>query len=326
MTRNTLIMLWGGGLAVAIGCGSGSGRTMPAPTLLAPRQGEATGSVWSPRAAPNPRCPEFRWAAADGATRYDIQVDDSCTNPRTCAFLSPEVDASPLEAVFSPCLDVSMVAPVGRRYFWRVRACLSESCGAWSRTGYVDVGRQRQDWNINGTRRSTLLLFAREPSVAGRPLALDSNEPAAGPGACDSVLPQPAGNFTDRTLLAAADAGDVDEDGYGDILVGDQFNNRALLYFGGCPVQQLLELPGMQTHDGTPVAGYSVAAVGDMDGDGFPELAVGNPYAGIDTFLAGEVYLYRGGTRGNATPAAVLMHPDNPARNFDSDGFGASVD
>ncbi len=71
-----------------------------------------------------------------------------------------------------------------------------------------------------------------------------------------------------------------------------------------------------------------MAGGGDLDGDGFPDFAVGNPYAGIDSFCSGEVYVYAGGPAASAMPAVVLTDPDGGgvAGSCTGDGFGASVD
>ena len=49
------------------------------------------------------------------------------------------------------------------------------------------------------------------------------------------------------------------------------------------------------------------AGPGDMDGDGFPELAVSSRWVGIDA-AGGQVYVYRGGPSVGAAPA-VIVHP-----------------
>jgi hypothetical protein len=532
--------------ATFAGCDSSHRATADVPTLLAPYQGQETGSVWSPRAAPNPLRPQFRWSPVPGAAGYEIQIDDSCLSPLPggCSFPTPEIDAQTTDSAFVPSADlpVSMTPPVGRRYMWRVRSCdASGACGSWSRTNYVDVGRQRQDfngdgyadlavaaggstpnavfvyfggpalpvsagwtirgdaspspldegfgfrhlrwlgdlngdgyadlavgveresgdsvriyfggaspatdpaleiadsasagsslwtllasdlngdgmadlfqaywgepsgtyvvsygpslgegsaqtyindptvvatcdfdsdgyadlvtsddhllpggpngpfggsgprpipagggrgaiacpWNANGLGSASLLVDLGPGATAPR-LELFSSPTTPGAAACDGPLPAlppgpkgvgPAPPNGD----AVADVGDADGDGYDDLLVGDPRNNRAALFFGGCPATRVSELPGLSDLGGNPYTGGAVAAAGDLDGDGFPDLAVANIYGNFDSVCSGEVYLYRGGVVVDTTPTSVLLDPDlpPPPGGCRGDGFGLALD
>ncbi len=519
-------------LVVLTGCDG----TIAVPVLLAPTQGATTGSVWASGPGPSPLRPRFMWTAAPGASGYELEIDDSCADPSSCDFASPELHELPSQSSFVPeeDLPVSMTPPVGRRYYWRVRACYSYGCSIWSRTGYVDVGRQRQDFNgdgyadlavvaggatlnalfvyfggpqgittpgwtargdaaagfgftrtfwagdmngdgfselgavvgssdgdavafyaggtnpslapllqtsdaettqpnvawpqaagdLNGdgdadvvwgwlgedaygnsttayqaaygghstpvpsdvqpvsssatsvvscdydadgfadligtTAGGTLGLFHGGPDgpfhaatpisiVGGIPLIcvanangrggasilsanfLQSRDLPEGSTACDGPLPVVSGSPLSFALPSystrVADVGDTDGDGFEDLIVGDPDNNRAALFFGGCPASRVLELPGLADLGGTPESGYSVAGLGDVDGDGSPDFAVGNAYAGIDTFCSGEVYVYKGGPSVSATPTGVLIDPDPAGPNTCTGaGFGASLD
>jgi hypothetical protein len=96
-----------------------SGNIVPDPDTpqpLTPQNGENTGSVFDPSG--KPLRPTFRWKAVS---------DHGCGwGFSTCDFPSPEINQSGLSTTsFSPGspLSVSTTPPVGRRYYWRVRAC-----------------------------------------------------------------------------------------------------------------------------------------------------------------------------------------------------------
>ena len=104
------------------------------------------------------------------------------------------------------------------------------------------------------------------------------------------------------------EAGDVNNDGFVDILVGAPkdavpglADGRAFLWFGG---PGLSIAPNLTFDDGggsQPWFGYAVAGIGDVNGDNFDDIAIGAPFddtAGAD---AGAVYVYFGGSSMNET-------------------------
>jgi hypothetical protein len=128
-----------------------------------------------------------------------------------------------------------------------------------------------------------------------------------GPGGADATA--------DVTLTGAAagdqfgnsvsGAGDVNGDGYDDVIVGAPRNDaggadagRAYVYFGGAAMNNTADvtLTGAAVAD---VFGHSVSGVGDVNGDGFDDVIVGaygNDTVGLD---AGRAYVYFGGAAMN---------------------------
>jgi len=129
----------------------------------------------------------------------------------------------------------------------------------------------------------------------------------------------------DNFGFSVASAGDVNGDGFGDVIVGAWSNDtggtdagRAYVYYGGYfpDATPDLTLTGVAAND---FFGYSVASAGDVNGDGFADVIVGawaNDAGGAD---AGRAYVYFGGPAADATPDLALT---GAAAN---DSFGYSV-
>ncbi|MBS1515435.1 MAG: FG-GAP repeat protein [Bacteroidetes bacterium] len=115
---------------------------------------------------------------------------------------------------------------------------------------------------------------------------------------------------TPDALGASVDcAGDVNGDGYSDIIVGAPYNGvgRAYIYLGGSSPNGYPDI-FLSSGSNNAMFGYSVSTGGDINRDGFSDVIVGAP--GINPTDTGFVYVYFGGTNMNNTPDIVLK-PDN---------------
>ena len=190
---------------------------------------------------------------------------------------------------------------------------------------------------VDPTGASTIGLEMSDPSASASPATPFVLQTLSAHGApmsspCDGALPTPPGGLAEITGSAAV--GDTDGDGYDDFVLGDGATvaNRTVLYYGGCPVTRVLVLPGRDAAQGGgfggtsahPATGAAVAAAGDLNGDGYPDFAVGNPYSTEDGPGTGEVYLYFGGPTLNPAPDFVLTNPANVSGS--PDGFGQFLD
>jgi hypothetical protein len=122
--------------------------------------------------------------------------------------------------------------------------------------------------------------------------------------------------------VSVSSAGDVNGDGYGDLIVGARFNKTATgasaegetyVVYGkanwtGAPSLDLADLDGTNGFrlvgaDGGDQSGFSVSSAGDVNKDGFDDLIIGAPLAETsDSRLEqGESYVVFGGNFNSAT-------------------------
>ncbi len=159
----------------------------------------------------------------------------------------------------------------------------------------------------------------------------------------------PAGALSNRTVFTAvgaaagdqlgwsvARAGDVNGDGYPDVIVGAPLNDaagsnagRAYVYYGGPAADATADLTftGAAADDRF---GISVASAGDFNADGYADLIVGAHQNDAGGFDAGRAYVYFGGPAADATADLTLTgaganddfgYSVAPAGDFNADGY-----
>ena len=133
---------------------------------------------------------------------------------------------------------------------------------------------------------------------------------ATGPAPSPAWSPygdQPGGQFG----FSVAAAGDVNGDGFGDLVVGQESyssgqyeEGRVLLYYGSSsgPVSTA----GWMVESDQPPAklGFSVASAGDVNGDGLADLVAGADWYPNGPDLVGAALLYLGSPTENRPPTA----------------------
>ena len=126
-------------------------------------------------------------------------------------------------------------------------------------------------------------------------------------------------NLNDLLGVSVSNAGDVNGDGYDDIIVGASGNNsnsgKAYIYFGGQDMNNIADviMTGESTND---LFGKSVSSAGDVNGDGYFDVIVGAPGS---TSISGIAYIYYGGLYMNNIKDLTLTS------NAFSTNFGISV-
>src|SRR5262245_44158574 len=129
-------------------------------------------------------------------------------------------------------------------------------------------------------------------------LMIGAQESSAAP-ITSHLLIDPAGeNDGDIFGISVASAGDVNLDGYDDLIVGANFypaesgRGRAYLFFGGSAIDTVADLV-IPNPSGDNIAwfGIGVGSAGDFNGDGYPDFIVGARNSGPQ----GKAYIFYGG-------------------------------
>ena len=127
---------------------------------------------------------------------------------------------------------------------------------------------------------------------------------------------------SDEYGISVASAGDVNGDGYDDIIIGAPQNDAsgsdagsAYIYFGGTNVNSTVDviLRGEAAND---LFGISVSSAGDVNGDGYADVIVG---AYGNNSSKGRAYIFYGGAIMNNTADVILTGESA------NDYFGISV-
>jgi len=124
---------------------------------------------------------------------------------------------------------------------------------------------------------------------------------------------------------SVSSAGDVNNDGYDDVIVGARCNDaggtdagRAYIFLGGASMDSTADviLTGAAAGDSF---GWSVSGAGDVNNDGYDDVVVGAPYNDAGGADAGRAYIYYGEAAMDNTADVILMGEAS------GDGFGRSV-
>ncbi|MCP4573107.1 MAG: T9SS type A sorting domain-containing protein [bacterium] len=187
----------------------------------------------------------------------------------------------------------------------------------WSVAGAGDVNGDGDDLVVGAPYN------AEVGAVAGRGYVFFGG--ASRDSVPDVIL---AGEFLTAFGWSVAGTGDLDGDGRSEILVGAILGTDAYLFTGAADFDSIPDL----VLTGETIAdrfGYSVTGLGDFDGDGANDFAIGAMHNSTGATYAGAAYVYRGGAALDSIPDLrlvgdieyeVLGRTVAPAGDLDGDG------
>jgi len=326
-----------GGDTTCVQPGCDDGVTDDAPHLIHPWNGTMTGSIHTATlpAARNALRPRFIWAPIENAVYYQFELSPNC--PAT-GFAECHLDGAVNERIIAPTtefrplepLEVSLTPPVGRRYFFRLRACFADdTCTTFTSIRYVDVGRSAADFDGDGYSETVIGANGGDFSAGlpGRAYILGDGDSAA-PVELDNPRPAALDYFGQSSTAA----GDLDADGYPDVAIaapyhsGSGADNAGAVYvfFGsadGLDESRIATLdPATPREDGR--FGLSISGM-DVDLDGYSDLLVSHGGENVGPVVsAGSVLVYHGQAGGIADAPRERISRDPPESGEEFGSYG----
>lgn len=183
---------------------------------------------------------------------------------------------------------------------------------------------QNRPLNARLTGKERQIFITVDVRNAAYPVTIDPIVVNGSPANADALLE--SGQAEALLGFSVASAGDVNADGYSDVLAGaphydsgENSEGAAFLYYGSAnglnPAPVIFESNQAQAE-----MGYSVASAGDINADGFGDIALGAPFYDNGQSDEGVVFIHYGSPKGVKPNPAIILE-----RNQFEAHFGVSV-
>jgi FG-GAP repeat len=305
------------------------GALPPPPQPRSPSRDAYVGSIH----VPSSLRPTLRWEPAplpegeEAGERPPLIYHLQLAADREFETALTELDISTTSYSPTETLAIDEVAPVGRRYYWRVKSCYAaDSCSEYSATWWFNLGRSERDFTGDGYDDVLVGASNNDATGNGSGRAYVYFGGASLSSTPDLTLTGGGEGYQLGTAMAVL--GDVNGDGFSDFAVAAP--NK--LSFGTAPGQVLVYFGGPRRSldgvaDGVLVNGGNIdrfgedlAGVGDVNGDGFSDVAAKAGYE-PGGYQGEVVKIYYGG-------AGVTFDAEVDARLLGEDedeGFGTGL-
>jgi hypothetical protein len=251
------------------------------------------------------RRPTFRWQLAAGSDGARVQV---CAD-RGCARVLTSFDAAGDRG--APLDDLSPGVA-----FWRLLGMASGQAGqrtsaTWELVVPTQSAPVAAVWgamlDANGDGLGDIAVGDSDPFTPTQHVFVHHGGPQGPSAAPSSVLSASAP--VKRYATSIASAGDLDGDGFTELLVGSPAEDTVYVYRGG--PSGFADPPAKLVGPGGSGFGWAVSGAGDVDGDGYADVVVGlplqPPVAGSK--VTGGAVVYFGGADGLSPARASALAP-----------------